>query len=114
MSSEKFPWPDLPKYEIVFSSVYRKCREDVFEYIHKEWWENSVENFSFELKRRLSNLQYLPNDNPRYHINDKYRFFPIWGYLVLFFVDDEKRTVVVDRVYHGSRNIEELLKKEDK
>jgi len=104
----------LPKYEVIASKTFRKNWDEVFEFIDREWRENSVENFNFELKRRLENLQYLPNNNPKYRIRDMFRFFPIWGYIVLFFVDEKKKIVVVDHIYHASRNIEELLKKEDK
>jgi plasmid stabilization system protein ParE len=81
----------------------------VYRYIIENWWENSVDNFLHELTQKINGLTCLPNLSPKYHSNAKYRFVTVWGFIILFVVDNDTKTVKIHRIIHNSRNIESLI-----
>jgi len=62
-----------------------------------------------EISERILNLAENPLRYPKYLYNQKYRWTGVKNYMIFYKVIDDKKTVEIHRVLHGSQNIEKLI-----
>jgi len=63
------------------------------------------------IARIAKDLVDFPHMYPACRYDERYRQLPVHSYLVLYYVDEEKRQVEIHHIWHGMRNIERLLEK---
>jgi len=64
--------------------------------------------------RIAKDLAKFPNMHPICQYDNRYRQMVVNSYLVFYHVDEEKSQVEIHHIWHGMRNIEQLLKEKGK
>lgn len=96
------------KFKLEFQPEFFSSLDEIYEYISEVWQQNSVDNFHFEMMKKLENLANFPRMNARFRATN-FRFFLVWDYLVFYKIDDENSRAIVYKTYHSARNLNEIL-----
>jgi len=100
---------DLIKYDIYITESVQKDLESIYFYISEELSENkSAINTISEIKEKIFSLDTMPS---RYSlVNDYslaktgYRHVKVKNYIILYLIDENKKTVIIARIIHERMN----------
>ena len=100
-------------YTVAYSPAAQEDVRDIYAYIAYELQaKHAAQNQIRRIRDAIRGLETMPR---RYESVDwepwlsmGMRRMPVDSYLVFYLVDDENKVVVVNRVFYGGRNIEEV------
>ncbi len=67
-----------------------------------------------EFRVRIDNLCNMPERNPLCEDDPRFRRMVVGRYLVFYYVDEQQKNIEIHHVWHGMRNIEKLLREQNK
>ena len=102
------------KYDINITESAQKDLENIYFYISEELLENeSAIDTITEIKEKIFSLGIMPS---RYSfVNDfslvkmGYRHINVKNYIILYLIDEKKKTVNIARIVHGRMNYAKYL-----
>ena len=97
------------EYKIIIASKARSEIESIFDYINEELKNNNAAvRLKNKFKENIRGLKKMPKRYPEIEKRDKlkrfYRRIVVDNYVILFTIDDEKKSVYVAHVYYGRKN----------
>ena len=92
------------KYKIGYLDLAREDVKEIKAYL-AQFYPSTPAKFLSALKEQIGNLAENPYMYEAYDGNPSFRRMVVSNYLVFYKVDDEKKTIAIHRVLHGSRDI---------
>jgi len=92
------------RYSIEYLPETVDDREIVRSYL-SQFYPTTVKKFFKLLKSKTARLKSYPYSCPKYEDDPDYRVLVVGDYLVFYMVDEQNKTVVVHRIFHGSQDI---------
>ena len=92
------------KYRIKFLPETVTDREEIRAYLSR-YHEDTVTKVLHLLKEKIARLKEFPYSCPTYEDDPDYRKLVVVDYLVFYMVDEDKKTVEIHRIFHGSQDI---------
>jgi addiction module RelE/StbE family toxin len=106
------------KYKIVYLELAREDVKEIRSYL-AQFYPGTPAKFLSALKEQIGNLTENPymyeaydkmsSDNTSSDKTPSFRRMVVSNYLVFYKVDDEKRTIAIHRILHGSRDISKYI-----
>ena len=102
------------EYKLVFSELAETQFNDIYDYIALKLFDrNAAEKLLREFDAKLRNVALFPKLCPKFiipeHEDTDVRKCVVRNYIVFYLVNDANKTVYVQRVEHGSRDLNKLL-----
>ena len=91
-------------YRIRFLPETVADRENIRAYL-SQYYEDTVTKVFRLLKEKIARLKKFPYSCPIYEDDPDYRKLVVGDYLVFYMVDEDKKTVEIHRIFHGSQDI---------
>ena len=82
--------------------------EDIEEYL-SHFYTSTVRHFFDILKKKVSLLEAMPYMYPRYENDLFFRRMVIGDYLLFYSVEEERKPIVIHRIFHSARNISQQI-----
>ena len=98
------------KYSIRYLPDTVTDRDEIKEYL-SQYYESTVENFFKLLKEKTSRLKEFPYSCPVYEHDPDYYRMVVGDYLVFYIVNEDDGVVEIHRIFHGSKDIRQHLKR---
>ena len=99
-------------YEIVITHQAREHIADIFRYLQENVSEDTAWHVGEGIASEIEKLEKFPTGLPIVHEisneDEVYRFALKWKYKIIFFVNEEDRTVEVIAVTHSSQHPDRL------
>ena len=83
-------------------------RREIRAYL-SQYYASTVAAFFHALKEKTERLKEFPYACPVYEDDPDYRMLVVGDYLVFYMVNEDKKTVEIHRMFHGSRDIKRQL-----
>ena len=98
-------------YKLEYLPVARQDLIDIIRYISQELKNpDAANNLAVKLVEATEKVTAFPYANPSYQpLKHEYRKILVQNYLILYWVDEEKKLVTVARVLYAKRNYRRLL-----
>lgn len=101
-------------YKLEYLPVARQDLIDIIRYISQELKNpDTANNLAVKLVEATEKVTAFPYANPSYQpirpLKHEYRKILVQNYLILYWVDEEKKLVTVARVLYAKRNYRRLL-----
>ena len=71
-----------------------------------QYYQNTAKKFFSLLKKRIEQLQEFPYSCPVYEDRPQYRKLVVQSYLVFYKVNEDSKTVEIQRIFPGSWEVE--------
>jgi len=97
------------KYRIQYLPETVTDREEIRAYLSL-YYKSTAKKFFSLLKERIAQLKEIPYSCPVYEDDPDYRRMVVGDYLVFYMVNEEKKTVEIHRIFHGSQDISHRMK----
>ena len=103
----------MTNYRILYTSAAKNDLKDIYKYIAFELKERpAAENVIKKIRNKIRKLDFSPERYPAVEWKPwsdiGMRKLPVANYLVFFFIVDDTKTVMINRILYGGRNIESL------
>ena len=101
-------------YELVYLPAARQDMLDIVRYISSEL-KNPIaaEHLAMELSKAGESIPAFPYANPAYRpirpLKHEYRKLSVQNYLMLYWVEEEKKLVCIARVIYAKRDCAQML-----
>jgi len=92
------------KYRITYLPDTVDDRDIIKAYL-EQYYPNTAKKFFSNLKSKTTRLKEFPYSCPKYEYDLDYRVLVVGDYLVFYMVNEEKKTVEIHRIFHGSQDI---------
>ena len=92
------------KYRIAYLPDTVVDRDIIKTYL-MQFYPNTAKKFFNLLKAKTARLKDFPYSCPKYEDDPDYRVLVVSDYLVFYMVNEEKKTVEIHRIFHGSQDI---------
>ena len=92
------------KYRITYLPATIGDREIIKKYL-MQFYPNTAKRFFALLKSKTARLKDFPYSCPTYEEDPDYRVLVVGDYLVFYMVNEDKKTVDIHRIFHGSQDI---------
>lgn len=103
------------KYKYIYSDKAKKDLFSIFEYISVNLSNiKAAENLFIDINSAIDDLCTFPNSAPlienEYSLKKEIRKKVVDNYLILYYPDDLKRTIVIVRIIYAKMNFNEIIK----
>ena len=96
------------KYKIRFLPDAKDDLKIIKQYLN-QFYPGTTGRFIDLLKKHISRLKDFPLSCPVYEDDNDYRKLVVNEYLVFYMVNEKDHFIDVHHIFHGSRNIKQLL-----
>lgn len=96
-------------YKVVITLIAYKETRKIYNYLTEELYaEKAAKNLMRKIETKIQILEHLPKIYVELEKVDKfgkkYRKIIINNYIILYFIDEEKQTVVISHIYYAKSN----------
>jgi len=95
-------------YKVVYMAAAKRNLKDIADYLDNID-SRLADKILNQIMERILSIGENPFRYPRYLYNQKYRWTGIKNYMVFYKVLEDKNTIQIHRVLHGSQDIEHLI-----
>ena len=96
------------KYRITYLPDSADDRDIIKPYL-MQFYPNTAKKFFNLLKSKIARLKDFPYSCRKYEDDPDYRVLVVGDYLVFYMVIEEKKTVEIHRIFHGSQDISQHI-----
>ena len=108
----------MKRYKVAYTPVAQDDLKSIYTYIALHLKERTAaRNVVNRIRKQIRELDTSPE---RYTAVDwqpwsdmGMRKFPVGNYMVFYYVDEASSTVIVNRIFYGGRNIEQIIQDEN-
>ena len=91
-------------YHVVFMNLAGQGMDDIEEYL-SQFYASTVRNFFQQMEKQVKTLETMPYMYPAYQEDPFFRRMIVNEYLLFYSVDDNRKLLIIHRIFHSSRNI---------
>jgi plasmid stabilization system protein ParE len=95
-------------YRVAFLEDAELDMNDIEEYL-SEFYESTVRDFFAELKEKVLVLEDTPYICQAYDEDPFFRQMYVKDYRLFYSIDDKRQLVIIHRIFHGTRDINQQL-----
>ena len=95
-------------YSVSFLPDADRDMDDIEEHLSK-FYPSTAQSFFAQLKKRLQMLETMPLMYPPYDADPFFRKMIVDDYLLFYSVDEKRTLIIVHRIFHSKRDINQQI-----